>query len=72
MESEGEGDTRLLPRLGPGIMDYGDGKLDGVYQFNTRYRKQEMCRQMNSVAWPTNTWDIWKFPKMGVPQIHPF
>eukprot|EP00435_Cladocopium_sp_Y103_P013834 s1678_g3.t1 len=31
-----------------GIMDYGDGKLDGVYQFNTRYRKQEMCRQMNS------------------------
>ena len=32
----------------PGIMDYGDGRLNGVYQFNTRYRKQEMCRQMNS------------------------
>jgi len=27
-----------------GIMDYGDGKLDGVYQFNTRFRRQEMCK----------------------------
>jgi len=26
-----------------GIMDYGDGKLDGHYQFNTKYRKQEVC-----------------------------
>ena len=32
-----------------GIMDYGDGKLNGIYQFNTRYRKQEMCQAMNSV-----------------------
>jgi len=33
-----------------GIMDYGDGKLNGEYQFNTRYRKGEMCSVMNSVA----------------------
>eukprot|EP00913_Durusdinium_trenchii_P007285 g6847.t1 len=33
-----------------GIMDYGDGKLGGVYQFNTRYRRQEMCQQMNSAV----------------------
>jgi hypothetical protein len=33
-----------------GIMDYGDGRLNGEYQFNTRYRKDQMCRVMNSVA----------------------
>lgn len=58
-------------RTGPGIMDYGDGKLNGIYQFNTRYRKQEMCRQMNSVAWLTRiSTPIWRFP-IHVPQIHP-
>merc|ERR1712151_30760 len=31
-----------------GIMDYGDGKLSGIYQFNTRYRKAEMCAELNS------------------------
>jgi hypothetical protein len=30
-----------------GIMDYGDGKLNGHYQFNTKYRKGTMCEQMN-------------------------
>jgi hypothetical protein len=29
-----------------GIMDYGDGKLNGIYQFNTQYRKQEMCAEL--------------------------
>merc|ERR1712007_168882 len=24
-------------------MDYGDGTLNGEYQFNTQYRKAEMC-----------------------------
>merc|ERR1719218_589319 len=33
-----------------GIMDYGDGKLNGVYQFNTKYRKQKMCRCMNNAV----------------------
>jgi len=33
-----------------GIMDYGDGKLNGHYQFNTQYRKQEVCKHVNSVA----------------------
>lgn len=33
---EGQGKTG-------GIMDYGDGKLDGHYQFNTKYRKAEVC-----------------------------
>jgi len=40
---EGEGKTG-------GIMDYGDGKLNGVYQFNTRYRKGEMCKKMDKVV----------------------
>merc|ERR1719220_1249052 len=31
-----------------GIMDYGDGKLNGIYQFNTRYRKAEMCRELST------------------------
>jgi len=26
-----------------GIMDYGDGKLNGEFQFNSKYRKQPMC-----------------------------
>merc|ERR1719362_1169580 len=29
-----------------GIMDYGDGKLKGVYQFNTKYRKSEVCQHV--------------------------
>merc|ERR1719240_104814 len=37
-----------------GLMDYGDGKLNGHYQFNTKYRKQEMCRQLDRVeSWTT-------------------
>jgi len=32
-----------------GIMDYGDGKLNGVYQFNTRYRKTEVCNLLKRV-----------------------
>ena len=31
-----------------GIMDYGDGKLNGVYQFNTEFRKAEMCKTINT------------------------
>merc|ERR1740123_252074 len=31
-----------------GIMDYGDGKLHGIYQFNTKYRKAEMCRELST------------------------
>ena len=30
-----------------GIMDYGDGKLNGVYQFNTKYRKSQVCGVIN-------------------------
>eukprot|EP00927_Polykrikos_kofoidii_P047887 TRINITY_DN4217_c0_g1_i1.p1 TRINITY_DN4217_c0_g1~~TRINITY_DN4217_c0_g1_i1.p1 ORF type:complete len:511 (+),score=59.29 TRINITY_DN4217_c0_g1_i1:191-1534(+) len=30
-----------------GVMDYGDGKLDGVYQFNTKYRKRQVCRLLS-------------------------
>ena len=33
-----------------GIMDYGDGKLNGEYQFNTRYRKSEMCRTVGRIV----------------------
>jgi len=31
-----------------GIMDYGDGKLNGIYQFNTKYRKAQMCDELTS------------------------
>jgi len=27
-------------------MDYGDGKLNGIYQFNTKYRKTEVCNEL--------------------------
>ena len=27
-------------------MDYGDGKLNRKYQFNTKYRKTEMCEHL--------------------------
>lgn len=37
---EGQGKTG-------GLMDYGDGKLNGEYQFNTKYRKVEMCQHLN-------------------------
>jgi len=30
-----------------GVMDYGNGKLNGHYQFNTKYRKKEMCAKMD-------------------------
>jgi hypothetical protein len=30
-----------------GIMDYGDGKLKGAYQFYTKYRKAEVCREIS-------------------------
>merc|ERR1712194_406503 len=26
-----------------GIMDYGDGKLNGIFQFNTAFTKDEIC-----------------------------
>merc|ERR1712232_680762 len=41
---EGQGKTG-------GIMDYGDGKLNGEYQFNTQYRKSEMCRTIQNRKW---------------------
>lgn len=28
-------------------MDYGDGRLNGEYQFNSKYRKTEMCRVLS-------------------------
>jgi hypothetical protein len=33
-----------------GIMDYGDGLLDGTYQFNTQYRRDEMCGKASEVV----------------------
>jgi len=44
---EGQGDTG-------GIMDYGDGKLKGVYQFNRKYREQEMCAEMKKAVGSAN------------------
>lgn len=29
-----------------GIMDYGDGRFKGLYQFNTQYRKKEICAKI--------------------------
>lgn len=31
-----------------GIMDYGDGTLDGEYQFNSKYRRTEMCSELDA------------------------
>eukprot|EP00931_Biecheleriopsis_adriatica_P090960 TRINITY_DN6486_c0_g1_i1.p1 TRINITY_DN6486_c0_g1~~TRINITY_DN6486_c0_g1_i1.p1 ORF type:complete len:673 (+),score=112.73 TRINITY_DN6486_c0_g1_i1:35-2053(+) len=31
-----------------GIMDYGNGLLDGTFQFNTKYRKEEVCAEIGS------------------------
>jgi hypothetical protein len=31
-----------------GIMDYGDGTLDGTYQFNSQYRKTEICNHIQT------------------------
>lgn len=33
-----------------GLMDYGDGTLNGNFQFNTQYRKEEMCAYMSTVV----------------------
>ena len=32
-----------------GIMDYGRGILDGIFQFNSKYRKDEICRYLRRV-----------------------
>lgn len=37
---EGQGTTG-------GIMDYGDGLLDGIYQFNSQYRESEVCAEVS-------------------------
>lgn len=31
-------------------MDYGDGKLDGIYQFNSKYRQEQVCQKLGSVV----------------------
>ncbi|GMH72250.1 hypothetical protein TrST_g2227 [Triparma strigata] len=36
---EGQGSTG-------GIMDYGDGLLNNIYQFNSKYRKSEICNHI--------------------------
>ena len=33
-----------------GIMDYGDGKLNGQYQFNTKYRNAQICASIQKVV----------------------
>ena len=32
-----------------GIMDYGSGILNGIYQFNSKYRKDEICTELRRV-----------------------
>jgi len=38
-----------------GIMDYGDGTLDGIYQFND-YRKDEMCAEIERTVKNCSYW----------------
>ena len=33
-----------------GVMDYGDGTLNSEYQFNTKFRKKEICATINRVV----------------------
>lgn len=40
---EGQGKTG-------GVMDYGDGKLNGVYQFNSKYRKEQVCSKLRNIG----------------------
>jgi len=56
---EGQGKTG-------GVMDYGDGKLRGVYQFHTRYRKTEMCKHLQ------DTRDCPAFRMEGEPPPPPY
>lgn len=55
---EGQGKTG-------GVMDYGDGKLNGHYQFNTKYRKGEICKHLQK----TTSCD--KFKKGAAPPAPP-
>jgi len=46
-----------------GIMDYGDGKLNGIYQFHTKYRKEQMCAMFQKL---TGTFsDKWNTVKLS-------
>lgn len=49
-----------------GIMDYGDGLLDGEFQFNTRYRKTEMCSQITTSLQRANRQTCWSFEPSDV------
>lgn len=46
-------------------MDYGDGKINGKYQFNTKYRKSEICEEIQ-----TNAVSCEFFREQG-PTLHP-
>lgn len=48
---QGEGTTG-------GIMDYGDGTLNEIYQFNTQYRKEEVCATLTEARYQ----EPWCFP----------
>eukprot|EP00929_Paragymnodinium_shiwhaense_P040601 TRINITY_DN2117_c0_g1_i10.p1 TRINITY_DN2117_c0_g1~~TRINITY_DN2117_c0_g1_i10.p1 ORF type:complete len:614 (+),score=101.69 TRINITY_DN2117_c0_g1_i10:163-2004(+) len=41
-----------------GIMDYGNGKLDGEFQFNTKYRKSEMCAKLQKIGHCSNKFTV--------------
>lgn len=45
---EGQGTTG-------GIMDYGDGLYQGIYQFHTTYNKNEVCTHLNAAVSSTQT-----------------
>eukprot|EP00434_Breviolum_minutum_P026857 symbB.v1.2.023738.t1/scaffold2147.1/size87931/2 len=42
-----------------GIMDYGDGQLHGKFQFNTQFRKPQMCNTINQAV--TSCSAVWLF-----------
>jgi len=41
-----------------GIMDYGNGKLNGIYQFHTTYSKTEMCTEITSSFTATGSGNV--------------
>lgn len=61
-----------------GIMDYADGKLDGVYQFNTKYRKSQVCEFLNRTHghctgyWPSNSTHVVAPPETSIEQLQKF
>jgi len=53
-----------------GIMDYGDGTLDGIYQFNEQYRKIEVCNHIQAKVGTCTAFSVFS-PECGNGIVEP-